>query len=120
MFRFVGAALHYYKFILDELDINGVTNPLIHEGKETQDAGILLVMTIREIFWNFSDRSCYFGEKLAETDLFQLLMIDLEYILKDTLETLQVSTVVPAKSDSDEIFCLQLLSKTSTCSLHLS
>ena len=28
--------------------------------------------------------------------------------------------VVPTKSDSDVIFCLQLLSKTSTCALHLS
>ena len=86
----MAAALHYYNFILDELDIKAVTNPLISEGKETQEAGILLIMTIREIFWNFSDRSCYFGEKLAETDLFRLLMVDLEYILKDTLERLQV------------------------------
>ena len=29
-------------------------------------------------------------------------------------------TVVPTKSDSDEMFCLQLLSKTLTCTLHLS
>ena len=30
------------------------------------------------------------------------------------------ATVVPTKSDSDVIFCLQLLSKTLTCTLHLS
>ena len=29
-------------------------------------------------------------------------------------------TVVPTKSDSDAIFCLQLLSTTLTCTLHLS
>ena len=29
-------------------------------------------------------------------------------------------TVVPTKSDSDVIFCLQLLRKTFTCTLHLS
>ena len=29
-------------------------------------------------------------------------------------------TVVSTKSDSDVIFCLQLLSKTLTCTLHLS
>ena len=28
-------------------------------------------------------------------------------------------TVVPTKSDSDDIFCLQLLCKTLTCTLHL-
>ena len=30
------------------------------------------------------------------------------------------STVLPAKSDNDVIFCLQVLSKTLTCTLHLS
>ena len=30
------------------------------------------------------------------------------------------TTVLPAKSDSDVIFCLQLLSKILTCTLHLS
>ena len=29
------------------------------------------------------------------------------------------ATVLPAKSDSDVIFCLQLLSKTLTCTLHM-
>ena len=29
-------------------------------------------------------------------------------------------TVLPAKSDSDVVFCLQLFSKTLTCTLHLS
>ena len=31
-----------------------------------------------------------------------------------------VAAVVPTKSDSDVIFCLQSLSKTLTCTLHLS
>ena len=31
-----------------------------------------------------------------------------------------LGTVVPTKSDSDAILCLQLLSKTLTCTLHLS
>ena len=30
------------------------------------------------------------------------------------------TTVVPTNSDSDVRFCLQLLSKTLTCTLHLS
>ena len=36
-----------------------------------------------------------------------------------TLKSLS-STVVPTKSDSDVKLCLQLLSKTLTCTLHLS
>ena len=31
-----------------------------------------------------------------------------------------VYTVLPAKNDSDVMFCLNLLSKTLTCTLHLS
>ena len=31
-----------------------------------------------------------------------------------------LATVLPAKSDSDLIFCLQLLDKKLTCTLHLS
>ena len=33
---------------------------------------------------------------------------------------LSLSTVVPTKSDSDVIFCLQLLSKALVCTFHLS
>ena len=36
------------------------------------------------------------------------------------LHTGRSGTVVPTKSDSDVIFCLQLISKTLTCTLHLS
>ena len=36
------------------------------------------------------------------------------------LQITKDSTVPPVKSDSDVIFCLQLLSKTLTCTLHLS
>ena len=34
--------------------------------------------------------------------------------------TCQKATVVPTKSDSDVMFCLQLLSKTLACPLNLS
>ena len=34
--------------------------------------------------------------------------------------TVLICTVLPVKSDSDVMFCLQLLSKTFTCTLHLS
>ena len=33
---------------------------------------------------------------------------------------METSTVLPTKSDSDVILCLELLSKTQTCTLHLS
>ena len=47
---------------------------------------------------------------------------DLFLFLHDAVLSVIVSfsTVVSAKSDSDVMFCLQLLSKTLTCTLHLS
>ena len=54
--------------------------------------------------------------------------IDLNIALSETPKTGFVAsrpnyystTVVPTNSGSDEMFCLQLLSKTLTCTLHLS
>ena len=43
--------------------------------------------------------------------------------LRDTKlfnDKITYATVVPTKSDSDVILCLQLLSKIQTCTLHLS
>ena len=37
----------------------------------------------------------------------------------ETLHLITQPTVMPAKSDSDVVFCLQLLSKTLTFTLHL-
>ena len=42
----------------------------------------------------------------------RLFIIAVDYVLS--------YTALPAKSDSNVMFCLQLLSKTLTCTLHLS
>ena len=42
-----------------------------------------------------------------------------EYILR-RISSNSSCTVVPTKSDSDVIFCLQLFSRTLTCTFHLS
>ena len=39
---------------------------------------------------------------------------------KDRCSHVEARTIVPTKSDSDVIFCLQMLSKILTCTLHLS
>ena len=39
---------------------------------------------------------------------------------KNHIKKVNIPTVMPTKSDSDVILCLQLLSKTLTCTLHLS
>ena len=40
--------------------------------------------------------------------------------INNTREIKDICTVVPTKSDSGVMFCLQLLSKTLTCTLHLN
>ena len=55
------------------------------------------------------------------------MMMVMDYYLADDLYEIylaiiscKITTVVPTKSDSDVLFCLQLLSKTLTCTHHLS
>ena len=51
-------------------------------------------------------------------------MFNITFVQRNTWEILsdraQAATVVPTKSDSDLILCLQLLSKTLTFTLNLS
>ena len=54
-----------------------------------------------------------------ETSWLFSLAFNLYYII-GVWYSLLATTVVPTKSDSDVIFCLRLLSKTLTCTLHLS
>ena len=53
-------------------------------------------------------------EKMVQTYHFSICLSIMRYVPKCH------TTVVPTKSDSSVIFCLQLLSKTLTCTLHLS
>ena len=79
----------------------------------------MLIMTLREIYWNFSDSSFYFGEKLSETGeksketgLFQLLMIDLEFILRDTVDALQVKATLESYTMKQTSCRCKLISAT--------
>ena len=55
-------------------------------------------------------------ERMAQYSVFSVTMsVDKQIIISGI-----VCTVLPAKSDSDAVFCLQLLSKTLTCTLNLS
>ena len=53
----------------------------------------------------------YFGAKTC--DFFKLCFLFVQFMFL-------VTTTVPNKSDSDVILCLQLLSKTLNCTLHMS
>ena len=46
--------------------------------------------------------------------------IGLLFIVRSLCNLVCFGTVTLTKSDSDEMFCLQLLSKTLTCTIHLS
>ena len=48
------------------------------------------------------------------------ILLKFKFQSYNTIENTNVITVVPTKSDSDTILCLQLLSKILTCTLHLS
>jgi len=74
-------AIEYYEFVLEELDIDAVQNAFIIELQEFESnppdpgvkEGYSLVVTIREILWNYSDSSHSFSESVAESNLFQVI-----------------------------------------------
>ena len=97
-FSFVGSLVDYYNFVYDDLDVDGISNGFVEEVKEKEakdpgDHGSLLVLTIREILWNYSDGSHTFSEKISQTDLFQKLVRDLEIIKEDDLTDMEVFVI---------------------------
>ena len=70
----------------------------------------------------FSEVNTWFSSLLSQQPFQQ--GVNVVYGAKADTSVLKVRaylyTVVPTKCDSDIILCLQLLSKTLTCTLHLS
>ncbi|XP_052794832.1 uncharacterized protein LOC128227924 isoform X2 [Mya arenaria] len=95
--NFVEEVIDYYGFILDELDIEAVQNAFIEElhgfeanppGENVKE-GYNLILTIREILWNFSDSSHRFSETISETSLFSKLVHDLQVIYEHEFDEMQ-------------------------------
>ncbi|XP_045216641.2 uncharacterized protein LOC123566525 [Mercenaria mercenaria] len=92
--NFVQALVGYYNFVYDDLDVDGISYGFVDEAnqvkekknKDPGDHGTLLVLTIREILWNFSDSSHKFSEMISQTDLFTKLVHDLEIIKEEDLQ----------------------------------
>ena len=65
-----------------------------------------------------------YRKSFSNVATYKTLTFDLHLIVNNrlikTLYLEHVFTVVPTKNDCDVILCLQLLSKTLTCTLHLS
>lgn len=91
--------MDYYNFLYDDLDLVGINQGYIDEVnllkekkvKDSADHGMVLVLTIREILWNYSDGSHRFSEKISNTDIFEKLADDLALILEDDLQDMEVS-----------------------------
>jgi hypothetical protein len=81
--------------VYDDLDVDGINTGFVEEVKEKEaqypgDHGSLLVLTIREILWNYSDSSHTFSVKISQTDLFHKLAHDLDIIREDDLADMAV------------------------------
>ena len=50
----------------------------------------------------------------------KILAVRSDIVMFILIVQMRLSTIVPTKSDSDVVFCLQLLSKTLTCTHHFS
>lgn len=95
--NFVEPLVDYYNFLYDDLDIDGINHGFIEEAnslkeknnKEPQDHGMFLILTVREILWNYSDGSHTFSELVSKTNIFEKLVHDLAMILEDDLEDMK-------------------------------
>ena len=79
---------------------------------------LLYFFQLSKIEFNRDELQCRFTSSSTFSYPF-LFVLHLPYFFLSS-ENSYFSTAVPTKSDSDIIFCLQLLSKTLPCTLHLS
>ncbi|XP_052279283.1 uncharacterized protein LOC127877442 isoform X3 [Dreissena polymorpha] len=92
--QFIEAVIEYYDYILDELDIEAVQNAFIQElhgfdenpPSENIKEGYSLVLTIREILWNYSDSSYRFSETVSQSIMLKKLVHDLEVIFEEEFD----------------------------------
>ncbi|KAK3610001.1 hypothetical protein CHS0354_032346 [Potamilus streckersoni] len=78
----------FYECVVEEADIKAFNNELADEafnGDET----LSVIVTLREIFWNFTDGCPVFSKAVSETGLFKHLVNDLSAIKSDGLEVLE-------------------------------
>ena len=70
----------------------------------------------------FREQSCQMSQLIAANVHGMRTQFDTAYHVMhfELIGKLWLVTVLPAKSDSDAVFCLQLLSRTLTCTLHRS
>ena len=72
-----------------------------------------------DLFSYFSPKNYVVGTQRNYLGEMVLLSWVMDKKIMTILRSKHLLTVVPTKSDSDVIFCLQLLSKTLTCTHHL-
>ncbi|KAL4227784.1 hypothetical protein ACF0H5_013220 [Mactra antiquata] len=94
--NFIEPLVDYYIYLYDELEIDGVTNAFVEEthgaaldDNDDIEHGFPLILTIREILWNYSDGSHTFSQKISETTLFESLVQDLQKIYQEGLQDFQ-------------------------------
>ena len=75
---------------MEEFGFDGVTDGFVEEAQSGGDASDMVILKAREILWNFSDSSHRFAEEIAETNMFEKLVIDLKEILKEGLQQIEV------------------------------
>ncbi|KAK3610002.1 hypothetical protein CHS0354_032347 [Potamilus streckersoni] len=80
----------FYVYVFEAADIKAFDNNLAQEAED--DETLIVLMTIREIFWNFSDSCPAFSKAVAVTGIFKYLIDDLSAIKDDGLEVLEAES----------------------------
>ncbi|KAH3840609.1 hypothetical protein DPMN_114061 [Dreissena polymorpha] len=72
---------------MDDLSLTSLTDTIALKYRE--DSGMRTLLTIRRLLWDYSDSCHTFSESVADSGLFQKLMLDLHLISQDRLGGLQ-------------------------------
>ncbi|KAL3859214.1 hypothetical protein ACJMK2_009443 [Sinanodonta woodiana] len=78
----------FYECVIEEADIQAFDNRLAQEAFDGDDI-LKVLVTLREIFWNFTDSCPAFSKAVSETGLFGYLVNDLSAIKEDGLNALE-------------------------------
>ncbi|KAK3610000.1 hypothetical protein CHS0354_032345 [Potamilus streckersoni] len=78
----------FYECVTDEADIQAFDNGLAQEAFDGDEI-LMVLVTLREIFWNFTDSCPAFSKSVSETGLFKYLINDLSAIKDDGLDVLE-------------------------------
>ena len=112
VFSFVDAVVDYYSHALATLGLTCLTDTLSKQ--RHQEAGVRLLLTVRQLLWDFSTVGRAVTSAIAASAMFRLLMLDLHAICGDGLAELEARAHVHVAAVSQTRLVLSVFNKKAS------